>query len=861
MSTFMSKAACRGRRPSQFLSYNGYQRSVLVSRLLKERNVARFLVAPSGYGKTCLMVDYAETIFNWAHVFFVNGQSPCFLRDLDEGQLASQCLSVDKEARLVVFDDVPALDTKRAKQFSREIDTLIGRKCEVIVACTPMCDVFGRLQRDRVCLSARDLLLSDEELDSARTTEERTHAASTHVPAAGRVPALVWDDGQDVAESFVKQVMKEQMPADLLFVITSMLVLHAGSTRSIEALCSIDVSEICELLEAYPHLGYDVESGEFEAPTLPIASMAPTAKRNAQLLVSKSSFDSWDRLTCAWADALLEKRADAARACDVVASLVPRAGRAEWLASHKELLIATGSYYPTIKAIRSIGAISVKNLEVKAAIASLEAICRHMLEDDEGAVRCAKRYAFEAGISQSNRICCLLVLVRYGASTQSKRASECLEKIAAGVPVDDLENRSRAEILAFLWRESMDGPHVLVNAWMHCQSLGIDDFVLCLTAAWFFGLIEAELDHGSEPIGGLAPYGPIERYVRDRMEDMHAGAADFAVVSAGLSMERAHMKGMAYLAGPLSSGLLFDLRRAELYVLAQRQQFERDLSEERVRVNDWVETHPDTAAIPPGGLSSPYAQRSIPVLSLKLFGSFEALIGGNPIDPTLFRRQSLCSLLALLAVSEGKELPRDTIARAMWPSSSERVARKNFYSIWSQLRSVLTLPDGTCPYLVRHRYGCSLESKHVQSDITRFNEICRELQFGHASHHDWPGLYAEIEHDFASDLMPSEQSNLYIVEARSECRARLVDALVAGSASVVGEGNPQWGIWFARAAIERERTREDAYVALMKAQIAAEQRTAAIMTYHKCREVLAEELGVDPSPEVQALYQRLIEME
>ena len=86
-------------------------------------------------------------------------------------------------------------------------------------------------------------------------------------------------------------------------------------------------------------------------------------------------------------------------------------------------------------------------------------------------------------------------------------------------------------------------------------------------------------------------------------------------------------------------------------------------------------------------------------------------------------------------------------------------------------------------------------------------------------------------------------------------------SIVAATASITDAGTPQWGIWFARAAIERERTREDAYVALMRAQIAAEQRTAAIMTYHKCRKILAEELGVDPSPEVQALYQSLIDAE
>ena len=97
------------------------------------------------------------------------------------------------------------------------------------------------------------------------------------------------------------------------------------------------------------------------------------------------------------------------------------------------------------------------------------------------------------------------------------------------------------------------------------------------------------------------------------------------------------------------------------------------------------------------------------------------------------------------------------------------------------------------------------------------------------------------------------------MEARNEYRTRLVDALVAATVSAVDTETPQWGIWFARSAVARDETREDAYVALMRAQIAAGQRTAAMMTYLKCRRVLADRLGIDPSPETTALYESLLD--
>ena len=127
MSTFITKAACRGRRPASLLDYNGYKRPHLVARLLKERDVPRFVVAPDGYGKTAIALEYAETVFEWSHVFWINCQSPCFIRDLDAVGIAPLCFDVDERPSLVVFDAVPLLDAQRSQRLSREIDMLLER--------------------------------------------------------------------------------------------------------------------------------------------------------------------------------------------------------------------------------------------------------------------------------------------------------------------------------------------------------------------------------------------------------------------------------------------------------------------------------------------------------------------------------------------------------------------------------------------------------------------------------------------------------------------------------------------------------------------------------------------------------------
>lgn len=90
---------------------------------------------------------------------------------------------------------------------------------------------------------------------------------------------------------------------------------------------------------------------------------------------------------------------------------------------------------------------------------------------------------------------------------------------------------------------------------------------------------------------------------------------------------------------------------------------------------------------------------------------------------------------------------------------------------------------------------------------------------------------------------------------------QLVDALVAAAERLVAADDAQEGLWFARAALRRDRTREDAYTALMRAQIAAGQRTSALETYFECRRFLTTELGIDPSLATMELYRSIIETE
>ena len=850
-SGFISKAACRGYRPSRFAPYKGKLRSHLIARLAKERSIARFIVAPDGYGKTSLAVDYAETMFSWTHVFWVNAKSPCFIRDLDNGGISDGCFKVDSDAKLVVFDDVPQLDASRLKRFSKEIDALLSGNCEVIVICTPSCDLLGSLQIDRVRISATDLLLTDEELDAALSEEDRLRFTTSYAPAARRVPVLVWDSSPESTIAFVSGNLNENLPSDLLLVAFSSFVLQQGTLTDLSNICPIDMPLMSETLVDYPHFGFNVETGRFEAPLVNIEHLARAAKGKLDELVGRSSFATRDELVCAWADILLARGFTADRACDTMRELGQMKSRIAWLAKHARELVRCGCFYATH---RLVGSLKSGRYESKERILALDAVCCRMLGDKDAAIRNAKRCAFESVAQDDARVVGLLILANhtYGQLRESAQLSlrtwEQTMRSSGKAPL------SWHEALVVAWVASQDGVERLGATWMMLRQTGVDDDALCLVASWLFGAAGQAWSEGAT--FDERPLDAAQQYIRSRLTDGETLPIDFFATSAGLSMEEAHAKGMAYSNGPLEAGVLLGLRRVEMAMLMQRRAFSQVQHEEQVRRSELM---PDGPLY--GGINTNppvLEQRAVPLLELKTFGRLDVSIGGVPLDPKKIGRKQTRVLLLVLAANLGRDISRDATAQMMWPAKTLESARKNFYTTWSQLRHALMLPDGTCPYLLKHQYGCRLDDRYVKSDLARLDDICRELLFGPVDSDEWYEIYTEIDRDFTGDLLPVEERSALVAKIRDEYRGRLVDALVTATLRLIEAGHPQRGIWFAREAIKREPVREDAYVALMRAQIAHDQRTAAMMTYLSCRRVLSEELGIDPSPETTALYESLL---
>ncbi len=865
MSTYLVNAACKGYPPKHLAAARHRSRPDLTARLLRERQVVRFVVAPGGFGKTALILEYAQTVYGYRHVFWIDARSPCFLRDLDRAIIAETLLSADSERFLAVIEDVPLLNAQRVEALSRSFDALLDRGCEVVVTCTPLCDAFGRLQHDRLKLTARDLLLSDAELDGVRTSEEKASLPASKLPAAQRVAGIRWAPAGE-ARAFAQAVFCEELPSDILLAAIVALVLQEGCLADIDAFGPCGTGTVSLLAENYPYVGIDRKRDVFEAVRLPIEDLVDGMEGNMEGMVSCSRFASRDALVSRLAD-ILVTRSSAHRACLLMGMLGSLQARAAWLADHGCDLLDASCVLPAVELYGSLRG----GLGSAASVLSADQSARLLvLGDDRCACQLARRPLGDVDAPEAARATAALVLFRGGSGDARTLALSQLAMLA-----DDLGDGAAGRtdpLSGEIWKPlarmavACDrSPTLAAATWCACLDAGVDCRALLLGASWILKqAISAKEGGGAHrPDGGTPPLGDdglarVAAYVRERGDARAPLPCGLFEAMAGVTLERACECGAVDVPPPHAKASLA-MHRVEVGLFVQRSAYERVARERADQRRGFVLTHPDSFRAEAGLRLE--GETLEPLLTVNLFGGLDVRIGDAPVDPRCFRRQKVKTLLALLVLNRGREFSRDALVQLLWPESTIESARKNFYGIWSLLRRALVTPAGICPYLIRQQNGLRLDGRLLVTDVAQLESLCRALQLEHPGSGGWAALLSQVNERFSDDLLPSECDNEHIMRRRVDYRNRLVDALVSASNRLIRAGDVQEGLWFARTALVRDHTREDAYTALMNAQLAVGQRTAALETYFSCRRFLADELGIDPSLETMGLYHAIIETE
>jgi DNA-binding SARP family transcriptional activator len=252
-------------------------------------------------------------------------------------------------------------------------------------------------------------------------------------------------------------------------------------------------------------------------------------------------------------------------------------------------------------------------------------------------------------------------------------------------------------------------------------------------------------------------------------------------------------------------------------------------------------------------------------MPLRMFaaGRITVEAGDVLVERHLGSRQARLAFAFLLA-ERNRAVSRDELAEVLWPNQLPRSWEAAVRGVVSKVRHFVEeagLPGGqtlTCAF------GCYQlrlpPDTVVDLDLTASALEAAELAINEGDI-DVACTQALVAHSLASQTFLPGEDGEWIDRCRAERRTQLLRALEILAEVWSQRGEVAQGVLVAEEAVALEPFKETAHRRLMQAHAAAGNRAEALRAYERCRRLLAEELGVDPSPETEAAYLELLGQE
>ncbi|HEU6445032.1 MAG TPA: BTAD domain-containing putative transcriptional regulator [Gaiellaceae bacterium] len=236
------------------------------------------------------------------------------------------------------------------------------------------------------------------------------------------------------------------------------------------------------------------------------------------------------------------------------------------------------------------------------------------------------------------------------------------------------------------------------------------------------------------------------------------------------------------------------------------------------------------------------------LVEVRLLGPLEAGVGGRPVE---LRRRKQRELLALLALRVGEVVPTDRLIDDLWGETPPKAAVGSLQNLVSELRKILP-PE----VLATRPPGYVLEVERDAVDAHRFERLAREARVAAPKERvallrDALGLWrgpaladVQLQQAFAGEAARLEELRLAGWEDRLEAELEL-----GQHGQTVGE---------LESLVAKHPLRERPAGLLMLALYRSGRQAEALETYRRARARLVEELGIDPSPELQRLEQAIL---
>ena len=240
----------------------------------------------------------------------------------------------------------------------------------------------------------------------------------------------------------------------------------------------------------------------------------------------------------------------------------------------------------------------------------------------------------------------------------------------------------------------------------------------------------------------------------------------------------------------------------------------------------------------------------LPIIEIRAFGTLQVVRDNLSVTESDWHTRQARQLLKILITERPRPVSTDRLIEILWPTSTPSAAATTLRSAINALRNVLE-PDrisrAPSRYIATQTPGYAFNlHQDIWLDVDIFE---RALDQAHRSSdaeerrqllEDAVGLYKD-------DYLISDPYADRVQNERERLRERYFNALLALSEIQAASNDFAEAISACRRILARDEVRENAYQLLMRCQAESGDSASALLTYERCRTILAEELAPIPA--------------
>lgn len=236
-------------------------------------------------------------------------------------------------------------------------------------------------------------------------------------------------------------------------------------------------------------------------------------------------------------------------------------------------------------------------------------------------------------------------------------------------------------------------------------------------------------------------------------------------------------------------------------------------------------------------------------------GRFEILKDDQPLEPARKSPQKLLALVKAIVAGGGKRIALSQLTDALWPGEEADSARQALEVALHRLRKLL----GSEAYVLVHDGQISLDERYCWVDALTYGRLSdaadRAFQSGDKALAS--DLMERAIRLYGGEFLAGECEAAWALLFRDKLRRRFLRQVTQVGRRLQEAGRQEEALVAYEKGIEAEPLAEELYREIMNCHLRAGRKAEGMVAYRRLRQTLSVVLGIAPTAESEALYQKL----